>query len=127
MKELSGKMVNKKYRNCKSAVPTLKAMRTQYKLKATECYDIVDLAQSFDPPCKHNKDTSISLLSMEEKAIKKGIVPSKSTQSQRRISLTSEGMAVRGINPVLNFPTPPHIGRSKSAKASVKHKSNSKF
>lgn len=111
----------RKHRNCKSATPTLKAMRAQYNLKATECYDIVDLAQTFEPPCKNDMKTSKKLLTSDEKAAKKGLVPGKSNHSQRRISLTSEGMAVRGINPVLNFAKPP-TARSKSAKASVRYK-----
>ncbi|KAK3726752.1 hypothetical protein QZH41_001540 [Actinostola sp. cb2023] len=115
----------RKTRNCKSAAPTLQSMRKQYTLKATECYDIVDLAHTFDPPCKSKMDTTKTILSTEEKAAKKGLVPGKSTHSQRRISLTSEGMAVRGINPVLNF-LQPQTGRSKSAKASVRCKKSLK-
>lgn len=112
----------RKHRHVKSTTPTLKAMRAQYNIKSTECYDIVDLAQTFDPPCKTTVEPSKKLLTTDEKAAKKGLVPGKNNHSQRRISLTSEGMAVRGINPVLNNFAKPPTGRNKSAKASVKCK-----
>lgn len=105
----------RKHRNCKSAIPTLRAMRAQYNLKATECYDIVDIAHTFVPPCKNNTGTTKKPLTTDEKAAKKGIVSGKSNFSQRRISLTSEGMAVKGINPVLNNLIKPQTNAKKSA------------
>lgn len=104
--------------NCKNNIPTLQTMRSQYALKAAECYDIVDIAETFDPPCKNTLNKTQPQLTTAEKAAKKGLVPGKSLHSQRRISLTSEGMAVRGINPALKLSRPATGKRVKSSKGS---------
>ncbi|XP_032239252.2 uncharacterized protein LOC116619048 [Nematostella vectensis] len=109
--------------SCGRAIPTLRAMRAQYDLKASECYDIVEIARTLEHPCKEQmiKAKSKSNASYEDKVIDKGIVPSKSNSSQRRISLTSEGMAVRGINPTLRL-IRPSTGRCKSGRKSAKRR-----
>ena len=38
----------------RSVATSVRALRNQYALKASECYDIVELARTFDPPCKNH-------------------------------------------------------------------------
>lgn len=106
---------------------SVQALRNQYALKASECYDIVELARTFDPPCKNHfaKAAKEKLTSSSaDNAISKGIKPGKSYFSQRRISLTrltpDESMTVRGVSP-LNVARP-STGRCKSAKKGPKRR-----
>ena len=111
----------------RSVATSVHALRNQYVMKASECYDIVELARTFDPPCKNHcvkaaKDTLT--ISSTEKALNKGIKPGKSYFSQRRISLTrltpDESMTVRGTSPqnLARLAT----GRCKSAKRGPKRR-----
>lgn len=111
----------------RSVATSVNALRHQYVMKASECYDIVELARTFDPPCKNHcvkaaKDTLT--ISSTEKALNKGIKPGKSYFSQRRISLTrltpDESMTVRGMSPQ-NLARPA-TGRCKSAKRGPKRR-----
>lgn len=111
----------------RSVATSVHALRNQYVMKASECYDIVELARTFDPPCKNHcvkaaKDTLT--ISSTEKALNKGIKPGKSYFSQRRISLTrltpDESMTVRGMSPQ-NLARPA-TGRCKSAKRGPKRR-----
>lgn len=104
------------------------ALRSQYALKASECYDIVELARTFEPPCKAHfvkaKAKAKLIDSDVDKALSKGISPGKSYFSQRRISLTrltpDESMTVRGVSPQ-NI-APGSGGRCKSAKKGPKRR-----
>lgn len=111
----------------RSVATSVHALRNQYVMKASECYDIVEIARTFDPPCKNHcvkaaKDTLT--ISSTEKALNKGIKPGKSYFSQRRISLTrltpDESMTVRGMSPQ-NLARPA-TGRCKSAKRGPKRR-----
>lgn len=107
-----------------SAIPrTPQALRTQYDIKASEYYDIVEIARTFDPPCKAqiSKAKLRPASSVHEKATIKGMSPGKSCFSQRRISLTcDENMTVRGVSPLNK--TRPSTGRSKSLKKTAKRR-----
>lgn len=102
------------------------ALRSQYALKASECYDIVELARTFEPPCKaHFARAKAKLTNSDvDKALSKGISPGKSYFSQRRISLTrltpDESMTVRGVSP--QNMARPSTGRCKSAKRGPKRR-----
>ena len=106
---------------------SVQALRNQYTLKASECYDIVELARTFDPPCKDHfaKAAKEKLTaSSADNAVSKGIKSGKSYFSQRRISLTrltpDENMTVRGLSPQNS--TRPSTGRCKSAKRGAKRR-----
>ena len=105
---------------------SVQSLRNQYALKATECYDIVELARTFDPPCKNEVKAAKKnfTTSSTENAVNKGIKPGKSYFSQRRISLTrltpDEGISVRGVNP--QNVTRSTSGRCKSAKRGPKRR-----
>lgn len=106
---------------------SFQSLRNQYALKATECYDIVELARTFDPPCKNEVKAAAKkncATSSTENAVNKGIKPGKSYFSQRRISLTrlrpDGGISVRGVNPQ-NI-TRSTSGRCKSAKSGPKRR-----
>lgn len=106
---------------------SFQSLRNQYALKATECYDIVELARTFDPPCKNEVKAAAKkncATSSTENAVNKGIKPGKSYFSQRRISLTrlspDGGISVRGVNPQ-NI-TRSTSGRCKSAKSRPKRR-----
>lgn len=104
------------------------ALRSQYALKASECYDIVELARTFEPPCKAHfvkaKAKAKLIDSDVDKALSKGLSPGKSYSSQRRISLTrltpDENLTVRGTSP-RNIASPSR-GRCKSAKKGAKRR-----
>jgi len=110
----------------RSVATSVHALRSQYALKASECYDIVELARTFDPPCKAHfvkakaKQTAFGV----DNALVKGISPGKSYFSQRRISLTrltpDESMTVKGVSP--ENMTRPTTGRCKSAKKGPKRR-----
>lgn len=108
----------------RSVATSVHALRSQYALKASECYDIVELARTFDPPCKAHfvKAKAKQTGSGVDNALVKGISPGKSYFSQRRISLTrltpDESMTVRGVSP--KNMTRPSTGRCKSAKKGPK-------
>ena len=103
-----------------------RALRSQYALKASECYDIVELARTFDLPCKAHfvKAKAKQTASGVDNALVKGISPGKSYFSQRRISLTrltpDESMTVKGVSP--QNMTRPSTGRCKSAKKGPKRR-----
>ena len=106
---------------------SISALRNEYVLKASECYDIVEIARTFDPPCKSHfakaaKDKLTS--SGTDNARNKGIKSGKSYFSQRRISLTrltpDDSMSIRGISPQ-NLARP-STGRGKSAKRGPKRR-----
>lgn len=110
----------------RSMARSIQSLRNQYALKASECYDIVELARTFDPPCKSDVKASKKKndTSATENAANKGIKSGKSYFSQRRISLTrltpDESIAVRGVNPLdLGRTT---TGRCKSAKRRPKRR-----
>lgn len=111
---------------CTTRPTSIHALRSQYALKASECYDIVELARTFDPPCKAHFAKAKAKLTTSgvDNAISKGISSGKSYFSQRRISLTrltpDEGMSVRGVNPQ-NIARP-STGRCKSAKRGPKRR-----
>ena len=110
----------------RSVATSVHALRSQYALKASECYDIVELARTFDPPCKAHfvKAKSKQWASGVDNALVKGISPGKSYFSQRRISLTrlkpDESMTVSGVRP--QNMTRPSTGRCKSAKKGPKRR-----
>lgn len=109
-----------------SVATSVHALRSQYALKASECYDIVELAKTFDPPCKSHfaKAKARQTNSGVDIALSKGISPGKSYFSQRRISLTrltpDESMTVRGVSP--HNMARSSTGRCKSAKRGPKRK-----
>ncbi|XP_078365691.1 uncharacterized protein LOC144649962 isoform X2 [Oculina patagonica] len=102
------------------------ALRSQYALKASECYDIVELARTFDPPCKaHFAKAKAKMANTGvDSALSKGISPGKSYFSQRKVSLTrltpDENMTVRGVSP--QNMARPSTGRCKSAKRGPKRR-----
>ena len=110
----------------RSVATSVHALRSQYALKASECYDIVELARTFDPPCKAHfvKAKAKQRVSGVDNALVKGISPGKSYFSQRRISLThltaDESMTIKGVSP--ENMTRPSTGRCKSAKKGPKRR-----
>ena len=112
--------------SARAAALSINALRSQYELKSTECYDIVELARTFDPPCKDQftRAKRKSTAQRDNAASTKGMTPGKSYFSQRRISLTrlvpDETMTVKGIG-ARNATRPP-IGRCKSAKKGHKRR-----
>ena len=102
----------------KNNTTTLHSLRAQYQLKATECYDIIELARTLEPPCKDQLKTKLKLST--DKQVPKGMVPGKSCSSQRRISLTADNMAVKGTSP--SNVSRPLTGRCKSAKRTIKRR-----
>lgn len=110
----------------RSFATSVHALRSQYALKASECYDIVELARTFDPPCKAHfvKAKAKQTTSGVDNALVKGISPGKSYFSQRRISLTrltpDGSMTVRGVSPQNMIR--PSTGRCKSAKKGPKRR-----
>ena len=110
----------------RSVATSVHALRSQYALKASECYDIVELARTFDPPCKAHfvKAKSKQKTSAVDNALVKGISPGKSYHSQRRVSLTrltpDDSMTVRGVGP--QSMTRPSTGRCKSSKKGPKRR-----
>ena len=111
----------------RSVATSVRVLRNQYALKASECYDIVELARTFDPPCKNHfvKAAKEKLATTGAgSAVSKGIKPGKSYFSQRRISLTrltpDESMTVRGVSPQNS--ARPSTGRCKSTKRGAKRR-----
>ena len=111
----------------RNVATSVQALRNQYALKASECYDIVELARTFDPPCKNHFTKAAKeklTASSADNAVSKGIKSGKSYFSQRRISLTrltpDENMTVRGTSP--QNVTRPSTGRCKSAKRGAKRR-----
>lgn len=111
----------------RSVATSVRVLRNQYALKASECYDIVELARTFDPPCKNHFVKAArekSTTTGADSAVCKGIKPGKSYFSQRRISLTQltpdESMTVRGVSPQNSVR--PSTGRCKSAKRGAKRR-----
>lgn len=111
----------------RNVATSVQALRNQYALKASECYDIVELARTFDPPCKNHFTKAAKeklTASSADNAVSKGIKSGKSYFSQRKVSLTrltpDENMTVRGTSP--QNVTRPSTGRCKSAKRGAKRR-----
>lgn len=101
--------------NCTRNNTSLHTLRTQYELKATESYDITELAKTLEPPCKVQMKKSGHKTPADNTSLK-GIIPGKSCFSQRRISLTLDNLLVKGAN------TRAGTGRCKSGKKTSKKK-----
>ena len=103
---------------------TTQALRAQYEVKASECYDIVEIARTFEPPCKAqiSRAKLRPRTSIHQKAAIKGLSPGKNYFSQRRVSLScGENMSVMGVSP-LNRSTRPSTARCRSLKKTAKRR-----
>lgn len=111
---------------CKSArgkrcVQSCKARPMSYSSSIS--YDILELATTFDPPCKERIKLNPRPVTAKS-AKSKGMIPGKTWTSQRRFSLTA-GQSVQSL-PSDGGDTIICKSRTSSAKKSIKTKRNSK-